>query len=220
MTDSLADHVNGKLRDPTPLWSWLRGFIIFYIIAKLTSATIYGALALRGSAYDASSVADVPITLGILALAFLAPLSYLLCVILTLRVTYRTMKNLHLLQSSEVEMGPIFAVVSYFIPIVSLGAPVVGVGQIWRGTFAAVDPHRTDPGGRLGWWWGAFLLSGLLGAVSGALMQGGRRISDIINAAPYVAGAALVSVIAAILFWRVFAAIVKGQQRLIQIKEF
>jgi len=220
MSDNTADKPKGKPRDPAPLWPWLRGFIVFYIAMKLTSVTVYGALALRGGEYSPSSIADLPITLGLLGLAFLTPLSYLLCIILTLRVQYRAIKNLHIIESPEVEMGPLFSVVSYFIPILNLGAPVAAVGQIWRGTFAAVAPERIDPSGRLAWWWAAFLLSGIVGGVGGAVMRGGREVSDIINAAPLVSASALLSAIAAILFWRVFSAIVKGQTQLVQIREF
>lgn len=108
------EDANSQLRDPKKLWGWLRGFAWLFLISKVLSVLGYGALTLRGMAYAPSSVTDLPITLDILALVVLVPGSFLVCVILTLILTYRLAKNLKVLNSSEMDMAPGLATWGYY----------------------------------------------------------------------------------------------------------
>lgn len=72
------------------------------------------------------------------------------------RVTYRAQKNLFTIGSPYPKMAPGWTVGWYFIPVAAIWQPLLGMMQIYRGTFAAVgekDPSLT----LLFIWWGAWL---------------------------------------------------------------
>jgi Domain of unknown function (DUF4328) len=77
---------------------------------------------------------------------------FLLCVVYTCRITYRTMKNLEALNAPGERMGPSMAVIWYFIPFANIFLPYRGVSQIWKGTFELSGESEPDDIVKLLWW--------------------------------------------------------------------
>lgn len=75
------------------------------------------------------------------------------------KFSFRAMKNLFTLGSPHTEMPPGWTIGWYFVPIASLWQPVMGMNQIYKGSFAAVG--EKPRGAPLGTWWGGWLLMGV-----------------------------------------------------------
>ena len=72
------------------------------------------------------------------------------------RFTYRAQKNLFTVGSPHAKMPPGWTVGWYFIPIASLWQPVLGMSQIWRGTYEAVG-EKARGSSPIPVWWGCWL---------------------------------------------------------------
>src|SRR5262249_61385474 len=114
-----------------------------------------------------------------------------------------------------------WAVGSYFVPIVNLFVPVRAVGEIWRGTFEALDSDNArEPKGAIGLWWTCYLLSNGLNGVAGAFGRKPDGHYDLVGAAPFFAASAGLFVVAILLFINVFGKLSKGQSQLLSLNAF
>ena len=93
---------------------------------------------------------------------------FLICAVLTCVWTFRAMKNLHTVRSTQVDISPAWAISSYFVPIVNLFFPAKAMSQIYHGSAYELreDTRARSP---IGIWWGSYLISGLLGQISGRI---------------------------------------------------
>lgn len=85
-------------------------------------------------------------------------LTYITCIFLVSRFTYRTMRNLHTIGNKQAIMSPGWAVGWYFIPFANLFKPAQGMSQIYHGTHQAVGESSTlhSP---IPLWWTFWLLA-------------------------------------------------------------
>src|SRR5688572_6928256 len=97
------------IRDPLPLYGWLRVFVVIYavVVTILVGFNTGFYIISRGNpVYEPISPTDMLITLGFAGVAVLSLLIFAVCVVLTLRITFRMMKNLHTLGSPHVSISP------------------------------------------------------------------------------------------------------------------
>ncbi|HVZ99984.1 MAG TPA: DUF4328 domain-containing protein [Caulobacterales bacterium] len=176
MTTSTADA--RALRDPSPLWAWLRVLIVIYMLASAAATAANSAYEWAGGAdpnFTPETPNDLTLLLALLASGVTGFIAFLLCVFFTCRLTFRLMKNLHELNAGDVSISPGWAVGFYFIPFVNLYWPMKAVAEIWRGTFAELDGQADarDPRGQIGWWWAFWILGNALENIGNRVEGGG-----------------------------------------------
>jgi hypothetical protein len=220
-----------SLRDPSGLFGWQRGALIAYAVVAVAATASSAAYLNSGGAnadFYPESDFELALTLGTAGTALFSTLIFIICAVLTARVTYRMMRNLHQIESPHVTTGPFWSVGWYFIPFANLVMPVAAVGQIWRGTFAAVEgePPR-EPGGHIGWWWGSWITGNILDSVASRL-SGSRLLQEPIAPTLEALNAALVlwalscacHVGACVFMIRLFGTLARKQSSLTQIAAF
>ena len=75
------------------------------------------------------------------------------------RFIYRTMRNLHTIQSPAATISPTWSVGYYFIPIANLFMPANAMSQIYHGTHEAVGESSRESS-PIPLWWTPWLLAG------------------------------------------------------------
>lgn len=211
-------------RDPLGLMGSFRGFMIAAVIVQLFMAAL--------DTLEATGVVEIgdgqPLTiawaLGGVAAAFGWLVVFIACVIIASRLTFRMMKNLHVMDAPGEKMGPGWAVGWYFIPFANLIMPMRGVSQIWRGTFALAG--EPEPNASIGLWWGAWILSNILAGVSfrmllesGGMGEFAPTNPELYNIALWVGVAS--SVLGAAAAWlmvQVFAPMAATQNNLVRAR--
>ncbi len=217
-----------KLRDPAPLWPWLRFFLIIYIPIILATAALNAWFSLMGGAdpdYFPTDQVGTLVTLAFVSVSFAAVGIFLICMFLTGRITFRMMRNLHQLQSSYAQISPGWAVGWYFIPFANLVMPQRAVGEIWRGAFAEVEgaPPK-EPEGAIARWWTFWLLGNILDNI-GSRLQGTSILGEqtIVPQEQLMIGlglsgvASLCAALAAVFMISLFAKLVRAQSQMVNI---
>lgn len=97
---------------------------------------------------------------------------WVVTIVLFLLWMYRITANLRSFGLTD-SYHPVWAVVSWFIPVVALGAPKLVVNQAWRGSnpklaapYTAKAVRSEDIPDHFAFWWFFWVVSGLLGAAS------------------------------------------------------
>jgi hypothetical protein len=229
-TQSAEPSASPVLRDPSGLWPWFRGFAILYILSIVLLAgfnTAFLQISRGDPNYDPVDPAGLATALGAMGGAVVAGVAFIVCVVLTARLTYRMMRNLHRMGSPHVSIGPRWAVGWYFIPFANLVMPVKAVSEIWRGTFAAVNAAEKEPRGAIGLWWAFWLIGNICDNIAGRLLGGGwfqqpvTPSEESLMAGTILAGAGAIGGAAAALFMLiVFGQLVRGQAQLVRTSEF
>jgi hypothetical protein len=211
------DSSDETVRDPGPLWAWMRFFVVVSIIAyvavcvtSIITLSLYNGLFVM--AYEQAQIVDLVFA----GAAFGAIGLYLLSAFFTARITYRMMKNAHTFDNNEELISPGWAVGWYFVPFANLVMPARAVGQIWRATFnRRGEPEKGS--GVIGWWWAFWIISG----IALTIMDGmARRLSDDplqAEAHSLYTGLAVgygLRAVTAILLLMVFGTLVKAQRNL------
>ncbi|MEJ0060354.1 MAG: DUF4328 domain-containing protein [Terricaulis sp.] len=209
---------SSAVRDPTDLWVWLRGATIFYmvmIVAVCASVVAIYAIGPEAMSSPQISPSLMALGLGIAAAGLMSVLSLLFCIVTVCRLTTRMMRNLHLIGSPHVTIGPRWAAGWYFIPFANLIMPVKAVGEMWRGTFAASGEDK-DPNGVIGLWWFFWITSNIVSGIAGA--DDSAEITQwglILTVANFV-----LTLLACIFMLRVFGALARGQRQFLQASAF
>jgi hypothetical protein len=110
--------------------------------------------------------------LGVLQLLVL-----LACGIAFLTWFYRSHKNLTALGATGLKYSPGWAVGGFFVPFLNLVRPLQVMREIWHASVLPSPTELSSPGifaqsasretpGKVGWWWGLFLVSSSLGQIS------------------------------------------------------
>lgn len=91
----------------------------------------------------------------------------------------RVSRNAHVFQPG-LKISPLGAVAWYLVPFASLVKPFEAMSEIWSASAAPGEGGRST---LLNWWWGLFLLSGLMGSLVARLPELGpaaRGTADIL----------------------------------------
>ncbi|QGZ93898.1 DUF4328 domain-containing protein [Terricaulis silvestris] len=210
---ALMTHGRGPV-DPWPLFGWMR-VVMWGAIGVLT-----WMLALTGSISiakrDMLTWQPEQIQTLTLLIAYSQALNVALFVaslIVSARITYRTMSNVHRLKGSNGQAEAAWSVAWYVVPVANLFMPPRAVQKIWRGTFG--DGDEAERRSALWWWWGCALISIALHQLqlraSPAIGLIPPEIGDIANPASYA-----FAVAGTLIFLRVFRRIARGQSLLIK----
>ena len=167
------DYPNGP-RDLHGLFRWLAGGLKAYMIAELALtlvsiflAWLYMPTTVAPFTYEQLEMADY----GIMGVTLFQITTYIFCVFMTCRVTYRAMRNLHTVNSDEAQMSPGWAVGWYFIPFANFWQPANGMSQIYHGTHKAVG-EKSRSSSPIPAWWTMWLISNFSANIS-MRMSGG-----------------------------------------------
>ena len=157
--------LNGRPRDPAPLGLALRVCVVATIVMTLVLAAIDAfelATAPEVSAPDlAVQVWDVVYVYAPYAMW----VAFFLTFVALIWLTYRLARNLHALAPGRFVMSPTYAAGWHLVPIANLFMPPRVTGLIAKNTFALTGDKRRN-NAAIGWWWGAFLATALLGNVA------------------------------------------------------
>lgn len=211
-------------RDPLGLMGSFRGFMIAAVVVQLIMAVLDGLEATGTVTIGDGNALTIMWALAGVAIAFAWLVVFIGCVILACRLTFRMMKNLHVMDAPGEKMGPGWAVGWYFIPLANLFMPVRAVGQMWRGTFQLAG--EPEPNASIGLWWGAWIVSNILSGVSfrmllesGGMSEFGPSNPELYNMALWVGVAS--SVIGAASAWlmvQVFGPMAQTQNTLVRAR--
>ncbi len=98
-------------------------------------------------------------------LAMASLLLLIVCVVAVGMWTYRASANAHAI-SDEMTITPGWAVGWYFVPIMNLVRPYQGMREIWLASHFRGNWHGEPAPGLLGWWWGLWLVTNILGNIA------------------------------------------------------
>lgn len=153
-------------RETASLWNWLRVLLWAAIVAQLCGAALEGyELSLATPIEQQPDLTLILYGLLALLLGIVGFIVFLLCVVFTLRLTYRLMKNLHAIDTPGMKMSPVWAAAWYFVPFANLYLPRKAVGQIWDQTFALTDDVAPDDI-VVTLWWVLWIVSNIASTVS------------------------------------------------------
>lgn len=127
---------------------------------------------------------------------------------------YRAYQNLPALGVGKLEASPGWAVGYYFIPFLNLVRPYQTMVEIVRGSAPQTDAMNGNVRTSIvGWWWAGWILAGVLGQVSGVIVQGDApdlatlRVAGSLDVAMH-----LISLLTAILAIRIVHRVTSGQE--------
>lgn len=109
-------------------------------------------------------------------------------VIVVGRWIYRAGANAHAM-SDEMSISPGWAVGWYFIPFANLIKPFQAMKEIWLASHRAGAGYEPRGSAILGWWWGLWLLSNVLGNIIFRMEMNGAADSQMLATAYLVSTA-------------------------------
>ena len=194
-------------RSALGLFRWFRwgyiAFLAFSVVLAALSLLVVLSPDLFSATIDEYSY-DFTMLDSVMTVAALAYIPiYLFCIIMTCRMTYRTMRNLHSIHSRDVKNSPAMSVGYYFIPFANLVMPPQVTSDIYRGTMNATN--RPIKNGRISLWWACWLISSIADRLSLTLGYG-------IESTAISLLAIIVSMIAAFTLMRLFGDIAHAQE--------
>ncbi|MEX2173050.1 MAG: DUF4328 domain-containing protein [Pirellulaceae bacterium] len=96
---------------------------------------------------------------------------------------YRAHSNLGALRATEIIYSAGWAVGSFFVPILNLFRPFQIMVEIWRGSDPAELPAGSPrPATLVGWWWGLWIVSGVLGRIGDRFARNAHEIPELMTA--------------------------------------
>jgi hypothetical protein len=126
----------------------------------------------------------------------------------------RSNKNLHAIGMTDMQFSPGWAVGWWFVPFINLVRGHTIVKELWEGSDSPslqVSDAKKAPQ-LLDFWWGAWLISGLLARISGRMVNGDSpSLDDFQNSAYLGIAGSLVSLVAGYLVIRIVSAISEAQ---------
>ena len=164
----------GGPRSLNGLFVWLAGGLKIYMVAEIVlalSSVFLAWLYLPSTVVPFTYEQLVTIDWGIRGAWLVQIVSFVFCVVMVCRVTYRAMRNLHTINSDEAEMSPGWAVGWYFIPFANLWKPAEGMSQIYHGTYQAVG-EKSRASSPIPAWWTLWLVGNFAANIS-QRMSGG-----------------------------------------------
>lgn len=195
-TASAVASVVYKPRDPAGLTRVLAALL--YIDVAVTALNAAGdAVYLAGlSRYDAATPSsygvalpgeNAAVDLVLAAIDAAQVVTFLVCGFVCLKWVYRASLNAHAL-AEGLRTSPGWSIGWFFVPIANLWKPFQGLREAWQ---VSADPKawQAQPTPELfRWWWGLWLVSGILGNVAsrlqiGATSVGGEMFAGTLNLA-------------------------------------
>jgi hypothetical protein len=196
-------------RSALGLYRWFRwGFIAFLalsVVLAVLSLMVVVSPGMFSAIIDEFSYDFTPLdtVMTVASLAYIPV--YIFCIVMTCRMTYRTMRNLHTINGRDVKNSPAMSVGYYFIPFANLVMPPQVTSDIYRGTMAATG--KVVRNGMISVWWACWLVSSIVDRLSFNLGYG-------IESTAVSLVAIIVSMISAFILMRLFRDIAYAQEDL------
>ena len=95
----------------------------------------------------------------------------IVCIVVVGMWIYRASANAHVL-SDEMTITPGWAVGWYFVPFMNLVRPYQAMREIWLASHFRGNWHGESAPAILGWWWGLWIVTNILGNISFRLSMG------------------------------------------------
>lgn len=108
-------------------------------------------------------------------------LTFLVGGVLVLRWIHRANTNARELGAAGMEFTAAWSVGWYFIPFANLWKPFQAMREIWQASSNPGNWKNQPVPGLLGWWWTAWLISGLLGNYMFRLSLKAKEIDELLN---------------------------------------
>lgn len=89
----------------------------------------------------------------------------IVCIVVVGMWIYRASANAHAL-SDEMTISPGWAVGWYFVPFMNLVRPYQAMREIWLASHFRGNWHGESAPAILGWWWGLWIVTNILGNIS------------------------------------------------------
>ena len=108
------------------------------------------------------------------------------CMIAFLMWFHRAHKNLGAAGLEDLEYSPGWAVGGFFVPFLNLVRPFQVMKEVWSGSEFLSGESREEswqavPSGSLvGWWWGCFLISSMIGNAAARLTFGAVELEELL----------------------------------------
>jgi hypothetical protein len=144
-------------------------------------------------------------------------LAWILSAIFFCRWFHRAHQNLTRLGIVELKYSPRWAVGGFFVPFLNLVRPYQVMTEVWKrsmGVWAerpSAHAGAEPPRDLVGLWWAGFLLTSILGNLSGRLMLGAEELDEIRVAASVTLVSDLVNIPAAIVAILLVGAVTRVQ---------
>ena len=142
----------------------------YLLLDLITSA---GALAEGPPVADEARISDFFALLQLLVL--------IACVSVVGRWIYRASVNAHAI-TDEMTISPGWAVGWYFIPFANLFKPFQAMREIWHASHETFGGYEERTPQILGWWWGLWLVNGVIGNISARLSWSGVAPASTVDA--------------------------------------
>lgn len=158
------------------------------VLTTLVEANVLkvgAALAAGTAGYAEADVHDSfaqPVYISFLAAYILAGIVFLVWV-------HRANKNLHAIGITDMQFSPGWAVGWWFVPFMNLVRGHTIVKELWQGSHSpgtSVGPDSPFPK-MIDYWWGAWLLSGILSRISARIVSNDNPTLDQFRYSAYLA---------------------------------
>ena len=197
MSDTAASDAQGSpalpsaepvyvFKDPTTLSNWLIGVMAFgFVVGAISIFSSWMQLeflwGVQSGAYDQGALTALAeqndnrqrVVAGVYAVAIIASI-VLFCFWIP-----RVSRNVRALGAKGMKISPRWAVGWYLIPIANLFMPYRAMKEIWRASKAPMAWETVKRGAILPWWWGLFLVSGMLGNMEFRLEMGATTLPQL-----------------------------------------
>jgi len=124
---------------------------------------------------DLDNGEGVPITYALIGIvAIFQILLRVLTIVFFLIWLYQAFKNLSALAAQNLEFSPGWAIGWWFIPFANLVKPYQVISELWNASDSDYDPelflsNKIGTPSIIGWWWGLFIIGGIIGRISDIL---------------------------------------------------
>jgi hypothetical protein len=146
-------------------------------------------------ASDSAIAADSRVNLVLLIVSALAFFLWL----------YRASQNLRAFRPEPFEFSPSYAVGSFFIPVLSFYLPFYAMSEIWQASDPSIPPFGETPDTPfrvpllLRFWWGCFLVRGIVGLIANVSASGSPTVESVLTASRIHEFSLFISIVAAAL---------------------
>ncbi len=139
-------------------------------------------------------------------LAIVAIVAHLITVVIFAMFLVRANKNARAVSGQSLEVTPAWMVWWFCVPFANLFKPYVAVREVWEHSKGAVPPL-------FGLWWGAWVLSGILGQIVWRMTDPDDSIPELLSTDRIVLAGDVVDLAAALLALWMVRSLHAGQQR-------
>jgi Domain of unknown function (DUF4328) len=124
---------------------------------------------------------------------------------------HRSQANLHAARLRALDYTPGWAVGWWLIPFANLVKPFQTVRELWKASSGEEEwwLEKTSP--VIGWWWGSWLASAVLGRVAAASFDGARTIDALVSASRMFLATGVLLAVGALLAIVVVRAVMQRQ---------